>query len=544
MRLEYIPTVRGDMAFTVAAQATLPVTGGTTTSINATGTTWSTNTSVTGISIAGTGTNTFALTTTQSLNASSTSAKTLPSYITAQTTSQWFYRTTQTTELARTVWTTETSTTENENDPTFTFATSFETTELTTDQLYLTGEKTAASTVSTATVTANVIDTVYIAEGNEYIMALTGPMWASDWNGDWLNPEIHAISASRFTDQAVVEAVSVAVVSASQTGSYLTIPSSTRNFTFEELSDTGVTQTAILVSYNAFPNQTSSGESDTFERFEIVSSNQTLSTESALLLHYGNLSQKIEWANDVTTADFWTPENYRTYKAYASTVSKQTITTTSPRYIIADFAMSAGGNTSFIKSDQRLGLIRQVGAGNEPKCVVSKKYGAKINDEEGLYYTIDNTSTFAASNVYAAIDRANTWLFKQIVTLRGSSADDWTLSVNTDGALFEYTTTTEVEGQTVDTTAQEVVRVEGQTSYGIVATKSVLGGAPEPNATFYDLIQAGAYYNSGVWVTFPNSTQSYEHGDQRATSQLRTAWHIAYPALSHVVTIERNPSPF
>lgn len=523
MRVEYIPTIRGDMEFVAVTQAQSPVSGGTTYSVNVTGTTWSTSTSKSPTSISS---NVFS--------DSATAAKTIPSYVTAETTQTIYGTTTGTTEGTKTYWTTATAS----GEQSLSFIQSASTFQDTQDYSSFQRTDTTISTTATVTVTANCVDTVYIAENNEWLMALTAPFFASNWDGKLIDANDYVEKGSQITMTADVRQVGVVVVYPTAVISGITTPSSTTQISYESLSDTGAsTQTAV--DFLQFPNKTSAYESPTFSRFELVQTIEGVTTESEFINHYGNTQSRTVWITRATTESYWTPDDYRTYSAYVTTAASVQTTVTTPSIYID--GGSAHGNTTEINDKQKLGLYFNAGAGNnEARCVVSKEYGVRLGDDRGLYFTLGDTVTVASSGVYAAIDRANSYLQNQIVTLLTASNADFTLSSNS----LTWTTTTLEDGETVETTSSQTVQVEGEPATGIVTVKSVIGGQPEEGATFWDFIDRGAYYNeSGEFTTFSNSWRSYSSGENYPTSALTKAWHIGLESFSDVVTVERNLVP-
>jgi hypothetical protein len=586
------PTIRGEMLFTQVKTTNLASSfgnanqtditegaGGETTSINVTGTTvtYSTTSRYDGTTQVTTGTGSNTGTSNQTSSASSSitgsgsTAKTLFDYTTTTATANNVYRTTKSENLQKTRWTTQSY------GDSFRFTTSlFSTTGIltTTTQFQATRTRDAIKSGAAGTVTANVYDTVCIAEynkgddiffqspGNEYLVAISAPIYASDWNlsGSWANGL--TIGGEEITMTADVGARDVFIVGPSVTESTSSTSTEYETLTYQAPDNDGATFSGVDSAY--LPNQS-------FVGFYIASSASEVTVRNItkphyFVIHHGNTIATTSVFTNFTTAT-WALFNGDTYSDRATSISSVTRPTTiaSTR---SSTNVSLGGNTTFErKEEQQLGVgntrpvyanyydlfLRDIGS-----CYVFKSCGAVVDGQTGASATADNAPI--AGSFFAALSRQPINLTDAEAVFEGEFPQAagqlgpglFTLLNTTNSSVtievpsVTYSTTASANETTVETTQSFTVGVEGEAQVGFVGAKNILGGKPESLATFYQRAKRGVYISKNHSTTgttlIDGLASSYTHGDAPPSMMLI---NDAFVSISHnlpqITTVSRNP---
>lgn len=540
------PVVRGSMSFTksgaqttagdtfsgsTAAHGTTNVTGITTSSSFFSSSSW---TFVTG---GGTNTGTSGSSSSASNSESSSYYKTtLPSYTSATTTIETIWTSTTETTRTTTGWTTDTLSTNDTNSATFTFATTEKTVSATSISFVNTSTSALAVTED-GTAVANVYDTIYMAERDQYAVAVTStPPYVDGWNGVGMIAS-GTISGTRITRSAVVNDSSVMVLPASGGSQSIGAQTESSAFSYSSFATGQTTSTTSIYNYSQLPNATT-----TYEYMRQPLTQKQFS--EAITFEYGFVHQ----GNTVTKAvarhwnetEFGIVENGSTYRAFSSGAGGKKITiktvTELCDAVFVETYEQAGGNTTYVETKETLGL-HHFGAGvnvalmpyNETPpqvCYIVKPYGVINSNNKGGFVTITGT-TFQSVEPFALASRdvPLSWNYdneRALRTLTTTSNDSFTLSGNS----ITYTVTGSVG------TSSQQVSVSGSHATGIVATKPVLGGSPEESATFYQFCPRGLYYKQQGTATsttiMDGSYTKLEHGDSADTMMLHNAMFFSY----------------
>lgn len=545
MITRFIPTVRGEMLFSVTAVGDHRT---YTTKINVTGTTWSTTYFQTYSYEEGEATKTTTSTSTNSL----TSQQTLSSFFTTTQSTISFVSTELSHTFGHYVYSTQTKTTDEENTQSWT-----------TDETILTAEGTRAAitsaegvkTVQSSSTTAvgNCYDTELICQSNEYLLVMDGTIPASGWSGNPMATEGMAVATSQTTLAADVKSSSVFVYGTAEQESI-----GGQNKTYSILCDTGGGYSSFdSFNFSVFPptkegpfGEYSTKEEEYFgEQYNILAFN-----------HYGNTKLATLWFYEGKSFVSVTPggQSFRQIAPGWSAAMSTKITVPTP----AEF--EGTGNTTYINTEQLLGLtppvsfdlVRWLYVVSGVK--IAKPIGVIYDGKSGAMFTADaEIPSSSASGHYALVGRTpETWgnglsafnehdrfLFQHnylynLFTLFTTSNETWSLSGNS----FTWTTTTATEaGYTTETTSSAKLGVSGQLRTRVVATKTVLGGSPEKSATFYQAVPRGVYFNqNGETVSTTGGAESWEYPETRETYVLRPCAYIEADG-AQTLTVSRNP---
>jgi hypothetical protein len=142
---------------------------------------------------------------------------------------------------------------------------------------------------------------------------------------------------------------------------------------------------------------------------------------------------------------------------------------------------------------------------NQGICSVYKPYGVISNSELKGYFTVDNT-TISVNNPFVFCAQASRFVFDGKEYWDGQGSEAWwggralwsltnvaTPDFTISSSSLTYTLTSFVSDQTATTTSSAGISAAGEASTALVATKTVLGGAPEQYATFRQSVPKSVY---------------------------------------------------
>jgi hypothetical protein len=468
----------------------------------------------------------------------------LASHTTTTITESWLPTTTATRTQTVSAWTTQTDETNSTKTADFKFTTTSKSlTDIRPTTIAATRTVTQGTALSGATTPANVYDTIIEAEGNEHFLYYTEGQHTSEWNGVGL-PVTGVLRGTRLTLEATVETESIISNTVSQT---LAIAEITTQVPRHILA-TGSAQTSATIWTNktVFPPATflqtitfSTGTTESFVTSRLRA--------AATITHYGNTRTVVRrpFLAALTTYTGLLNDG-RTVSTLNNDLLVGGQITFLDTETFGEYIENASGNTTFVPEQSlRLRVVASaVGAGQEGfvfpyeggACSVVRPVGALLSSSTGSYFSVAsaNAPSFTGFSFYAKVSRAVEEDDFALWTLLNTKNDSFTISET----QYVWTTTTSSSDTTLATTASSPIAVAGESTLRVVATKNVLGGAPEKSATFYERVPAGVYLDD-------NNNYSTMGGEVSSYTEARETVHLrAVPVLTNrgnpLAVLDRN----